>query len=297
VNLSNESSVTIDLSSYSFAGSQPASTGYSLNDAELADFLDAISEADAEGYPDTTGELSDAELNALMRQAESGADYSGAAEQFDQAYSQRLAADAAREAARLEFEQMDLIRPARRMENKIASIMAKAGAGLYDGQMADFSSEQAGVEIMLTNGGHGPCGPLDDFGRCSSRYHELGCMHDQSVDWLASGPPRSTSEAALANLAGDLDLNLTPRTVWDDPDDYTQPGYEVPAQTVELAHSLADEWGLLGDGPSRPQGLTARAGPPLSAADALYADMGYELPARPQPSYPGIAEIRARLGI
>ena len=70
----------------------------------------------------------------------------------------------------------------------------------------------------------------------------------------------------------------------------SQPGYEVPAQTVELAHSLADEWGLLGDGPSRPQGLTARAGPPLSAADALYAEMGYELPARTAAAYPGIRQ-------
>ena len=46
-------------------------------------------------------------------------------------------------------------------------------------------------------------------------------------------------------------------------DDYTQPGYEGPAETVELGGILADEWGLLGDGPSRPQGLTARAGPLL----------------------------------
>ena len=51
VNLRNESSVTIDLSSYSFAGSEPASTGYSLDDAELADFLDATERGRRQGLP------------------------------------------------------------------------------------------------------------------------------------------------------------------------------------------------------------------------------------------------------
>ena len=55
--------------------------------------------------------------------------------------------------------------------------------------------------------------------------------------------------------------------------------------------------GCSGDGPSCPQGLTAYAGPPLSAADAMYGELGYELPARPQPSYPGIKELREALGI
>lgn len=299
VNLSNESSVTIDFSNLSFGGSEPAMPA--LNDRELAEFIEAVSEADAEGYADAGDELSDAELNALMREVDATEGRTAqhhAFTTFDETFSRAAQAAADREAARAEFDMLDVVRPAKRAEDRIARIMAKAEAGLYDGQQQmSFAAEQSAVEIMLANGGAGPCGPVDSYGRCSSRYHELGCMHDQSVDWLASNPPRSTSEAALANLAGDLDLNLTRRTVWDDPDDYTQPGYEVPQATVELAHSLADEWGLLGDGPSRPQGLTARAGPPLSAADALYADMGYELLARPQPSYPGVKELRAQLGI
>ena len=60
---------------------------------------------------------------------------------------------------------MDLIRPAVRSEDKMARIMAKASAGLYDGQQADFTAEAAAVEILLANGGHGPCGPADEFGR------------------------------------------------------------------------------------------------------------------------------------
>ena len=68
MNLSNESSVTIDLSNLSFGGSEPAMPA--LNDRELAEFIEAVSEADAEGYADAGDELSDAELNALMREVD-----------------------------------------------------------------------------------------------------------------------------------------------------------------------------------------------------------------------------------
>ena len=62
---------------------------------------------------------------------------------------------------------------------------------------------------------------------------------------MASGPHPATGAASLANLADDLDLNLTPRSVWGDPDS-DEPSYEIPQATVELAHQLADDWGLLG---------------------------------------------------
>ena len=290
-----DSAVTIDLSSYSFAG-EPASTVYSLSPAELDDLMQVLGEVETEVYPDPGGDLSDAELEAMMQAAEAGADYSAAAEQFDAAFTARAAADAACEEARFQFEQMDLIRPAKRAEDKIQRIMARASHGLYDGQMADFTAEQSATEITLANGGYGNCGPADEFGRCSSRFHEAGCSHGVGVDWLASSPPRSTGEAALANLADELQLDLSTRSVWGDVDG-DEPSYEVPQQTVELAHQLATDWGLLGDAPGRPQGLTARAGPPLSTYDALAQDMGYELAPQPQPGYPGIKEIRAQLGI
>ena len=289
VDMANETSITIDLSSYAFAGepapAASASPFEGLSDSELADLIDAMDEAGLLDVGSTTPEV------PVHDPA-----YSAAAEQFDAAFSARAAADAAREAARAEFDAMDLIRPAVRSEDKMARIMARASAGLYDGRQADFTAEAASVEILLANGGHGPCGPADEFGRCSSRFHEAGCSHGVGVDWQASSPPRSTGEASLANLADELALDLTPRTVWGDVDG-DEPSYEVPQATIELAHSLATDWNLLGDGPSRPQGLTARAGPPLSTYDAMYAEMGYELPAQPQPSLPGISELARSMGL
>ena len=289
VDMANSGAITIDLSSYSFAG-EPAPVTASaspfggLSDSELGDLLDAMDEAgllDGDGTEDPVYDDS----------------YRAAAEQFDAAYSARVAASAAREAARAEFDAMDLIRPARRSEDKVARIMARASAGLYDGQeQMSFAAEQSAIEIQLANGGYGNCGPADEWGRCASRFHEAGCSHGVGVDWQASSPPRSTGEASLANLADELALDLTPRTVWGDVDG-DEPSYEVPQATIELAHGLADDWGLLGDGPSRPQGLTARAGPPLSTYDAMYGEMGYELPAQPQPSYPGISELARSMGL
>ncbi len=304
VQLANESNVTIDLSSLSFGGepayAPSASTG-TLNDQELAELIEAVSEADA-GLRDG-GELGDDELEAMMQAAESGRDWHDAAAGFDAAFNARAAADQAREAARAELDMLDVIRPARRSEDKAARVMARAAAGLYDGQQQDFTAEQAGIEITLANGGHGPCGPLDDFGRCASRYHQLGCSHDQATDWLASGPPRSTYTSALANFATGLAIDLAPRQVWDDPDDYDQPPQYMPQQTVELAHSLAHDWGLDATAPGGIEtgsgftDLLRPPGAPVSIQDELMAGMGYELPAQDRPSYPGIGQLARDLGL
>jgi len=286
-----DSALTIDLSNYHFAGEPAPAPAYAaadpfdgLTDAELGDLLDAMDEVGLlDGYDDTEATMYDDS-------------YAAAAEQFDAEFTARLAADAAREAARAEFEAMDLIRPAKRAEDRMQRIMAKASHGLYDGQMADFTAEQGAVEIMMANGGSGPCGVTDSYGRCAERYHQLGCMHDQSVDWLASNPPRSTGEAALANLADDLDLNLARRPVWGDPDG-DEPPYEMPAATIELAHSLATDWNLDGNAHPAPAGLSAYASPPLTPYDAMYGELGYELPPQPQPGYPGISELAKQMGL
>lgn len=294
VDMANSGAITIDLSGYSFAGEPaPAATAADeLSDAELGDLLDAMDEAgllDGGGTEDPVYDPG----------------YAAAAEQFDAAYSARVVADAAREQARFEFDQLDLLRPAIRSEDRMARIMAKAGAGLYDGQQQDFTAEAAGVEILLANGGHGPCGPLDDFGRCASRYHELGCSHDQATDWLAQegGPPRSTYQASFANFAAGLNIDLAPRAVFDDPDDADLPPQYMPARTVELAHQLAHDWGLDASAPGFPGETTGFTdllrppGAPVSIQDELLADMGYELPAQERPAYPGISKLRARMGI
>ena len=145
----------------------------------------------------------------------------------------------------------------------------------------------------------------DDFGRCASRYHELGCSHDQATDWLAQpgGPPRSTYAASFANFAAGLNIDLAPRQVWDDPDDYDQSARYMPAQAVELAHSLAHEWGLDATAPGgidTSPGFTdllRPPGAPVSIQDELLAGMGYELPAQDRPSYPGIRQLARDLGL
>lgn len=290
VNLSNESAVVIDLSNLSFAGqpapAAPADPFGGLSDSELGDLLDAMAEVGLlDGYDDTEGTMY-------------GQDYSDAAEQFDAAFNERYAAAQAREDARAAAQVEDTLHPARRDEDRMQRIISRAGQGVYSGQQMSFSAESAAVEIMLSNGGAGPCGPPDAYGRCSSRYHDLECSHGQSVDWAASGPHPATGVASLANLADDLDLNLTPRSVWGDPDDPDEPSYEVPAATVELAHQLSQDWGL-GDVPQGAayDGLMRMPAAPVSVYDELLDGAGLGGPAPQQQSWPGISELARTLGL
>jgi hypothetical protein len=279
VEMGNTPSVTIDLSNLSFSGEPEPD--YTLSGLELNQLLDAISETDSEFgtevyYGDTEGQMHDA------------------AEQFDAAFTARVQADQDREDARAAAIVEDVLHPVRRAEDKIARIMARAADGVYSGQLTDFATEQAAVEIVLANGGHGPCSAVDSYGRCGARYHDLLCQHSQSVEWLASGPPPSTGAAALANLAGRMQLDLSRRSVWGDPDDPDEPSYEMPAHTIELAHELATDWGL-GDVPAdllRPPAMA------MSPYDQMYAEVSYEDPApQPRMGRPGIAELRERMGI
>ena len=65
------------------------------------------------------------------------------------------------------------------------------------------------------------------------------------MDWLAeTGAPRATYERALANAFPTLEL-AAPAVI--DPGDPDAGTYAIPARTVELAHQLADRWGLHGD--------------------------------------------------
>jgi hypothetical protein len=76
----------------------------------------------------------------------------------------------------------------------------------------------------------------------------------------------------------------------------------VPQATVELAHELAIDWGL-GDTPGSPDAeayldLLRAPSQPVTVADALYESMGTGAPpAQPVAQYPGIAELRAQMGI
>ena len=225
--------------------------------------------------------------------------------EFDATFNARQQAEQDRADARAAALVEDTLHPARRDEDRMARIISRAGQGVYGGQQQDFTAEAAGVEILLANGGAGPCGPLDDFGRCASRYHELGCAHDQATDWMATegGPPRSTYDTALSNFATGLAIDLAPRMVFDDPDDADLPPQFMPQRTVELAHSLAHDWGLDATAPGGIEtgsgftDLLRPPGAPVSIQDELLAGMGYELPAAERPSYPGIGQLARNLGL
>ena len=149
--------------------------------------------------------------------------------------------------------------------------------------------------------GRAPCGPLDDFGRCSSRFHDLRCAHGLGTEWMASGPHPETYAAHLANWSRAVELASTRATVYGDPDDDLSPGGVIPQATLELAHRLSSDLGLFDDAPYlgapgfddvsalRPPGM------PVSVYDALGTGIGLGPPPQDQPSYPDIRELAERL--
>ena len=287
IDMANASAVVIDLSNYSFAGEPgPAALGTldELSDAELGDLLDAMDET---GLLDGEPEPGDGY----------GDGYASAVEEFDSAFNERVAADAAREDARAAAVVEDMMHPARRDEDRMARIISRAQAGVYSGQQLSFAADEAAIELAVATG-KGPCGVPDDFGRCSARFHSTDCAHQVSVDWLASGPPAATGEAALANLADRLQLDLSSRSVWGDPDDEDEPSYEIPADTIELAHGLADDWGLFGGTPGYPaSGPMQMPAAPTTVYDELLDGAGLGGPAPQQQSWPQISELAKSLGL
>jgi hypothetical protein len=150
------------------------------------------------------------------------------------------------------------------------------------------------------------CGTPDEFGRRSSRYHDLECAHGTGVDWLASGAPRETFQASLANWSAGLNLSNTPVAIWDDPDDEDGTAASViPASTVELAHQLAHDWGLDADAPFLGGGgtglddvsLIRQPTAPVSAYQAMAESIGYGGPPAQVLTRPGITELAQGLGL
>jgi hypothetical protein len=295
VQLSNGGgAVIIDLSASSWAG-EPGPYG-DLSDRELNDLIEVMDEVYGE---DDGGELPDDELEALMRAAETGEAMGEFNAVFEDSWAQQQAREDARAAAIVE----DVLHPARRDEDRMARVIARAQAGVYDAPAAlGFAGQSAAIELAVATG-QGPCGPVDEYGRCSSRYHELGCLHGVSVDWLASGPPRETYEASLANAASGFDLSNEGIPVWDDYDDPDAPPSLIPQQTVELAYDLADSWGLHADAPSFPPvpGYADLLRPPgLADIDpyaALASGIGLDVPQPAAGGYPGVHELAQGLGL
>jgi hypothetical protein len=293
------SAVIIDLSGARWAGDE-------LSGAELADLIEAVTDVygpDAEDYD----EISDAELDAIIAagtEDDVSYDDDGLAE-FGAAFDRSYAAQAALEAARQQAALEDTIAPARRDEDRLARAVSRASQGLYGTSPAlGFANEAAAVELAAATG-RGPCGPLDEYGRCSSRYHALECAHGHGVDWLAeSGAPRETYQAALANWSDGLDLAGVPYAVWGDTDDPDAATALIPFATVELAHAMAGDLGLFDDAPyvgapgyDHMSTLLRPPAAPVSAYDAMAESIGYGGPPPEMPSYPGISELARSLGL
>jgi hypothetical protein len=291
VEMANAPGLVIDLSAARFPGEDGG-----LSAAELADLEQVMAEVDAELGG---GELSDAELEAIIAAAEADAGPAADFSEFDAAFNARVQADLAREDARAAALVEDVMHPARRDEDRMARLMRRAADGLYDEQQLSFASEAGAVELAVTTG-RGLCSVPDEFGRCSARYHNLECAHGQGVDWMAAGPPRATYAASLANLSAGIELAGGPS--YGDPDDGGQ--HPIPQSTITLAHELASDWGLLDDAPGAPS-LTASMDllrpdtGPLSGYDSLAEPIGAPLrDGLPSvPGYPGIRELAQDLGL
>jgi len=278
VDMANGGQVVIDLSGSAWAG-EPGPPDMTLTDAELQEWLEAIDEADAEmalnsGWRDTEAALGD----------------------FSEAFTANWDAEQARELARADAHLEDLTRPVIRAEDRMARAISRIESGIFDtSRVSSFANEDRAIELTATTG-QGLCGTPDPFGRCSSRYHDLQCIHAVSTDWQASEPPRSTYETALSNFAAGHDLGGTPAAYGDGDD-----SYPIPAATIELASRLNESWGLhTGTGNTRPAPDIDELFGPSYAGDpyqAMAAELGL---AGEQPqfeSYPDVSEIARQMGL
>ena len=190
-------------------------------------------------------------------------DFNDAAAQMDAAHAadaQRLAEDVSAELDR---------RPS--AEVKIERAMRRIEAGTY--------TEPAAFQPARDAGGHysHACGPLDDTGRCASRYHDPGCSVVIAAA-AATGDATAAEQWAL--------------TLRDHPPDPGTLGY-----AAELAEpdAPADTWAdlLQPPGSADPRSVHARMLAILE--DEQAAEPGYE-PVPPE-TMPPVTDLRAALGL
>ena len=97
-------------------------------------------------------------------------------------------------------------------------------------------------------------------------------------------PPASTGQAALANLADRLQLDLSTRTVYGDPDDPDVPGTRSRPAPSSWPAALADDWFSPGHAD-----LLRQPSLPQTPYEAMYEQVSYEDPQpQPQMGRPGI---------
>jgi hypothetical protein len=225
VEMSNGPGLVIDLSASSWAGEPDPVPAPEFTPGELAALDQALAELDAEQAGATSGYLED----------------------IDTHFSQLQDAEIARQQARELADADDLIRPARTSEDRLARATRRLQDGIYDAPAGFAFTAPPQEAVQLANAetaitGRGPCGQLDDFGRCASRHHAFSCSHsalpDQDQVHRSGVHERSLSNfgraAALSTPAGPAIRDFA------DPDI----SCAIPEHTVELAHQLAGGLGL-----------------------------------------------------
>jgi hypothetical protein len=174
-------------------------------------------------------------------------------------------------------------------------IRAALGSALNAGSAAESAARGAGLPLESRDLGLKP--------HQQRVYHKMRASGHSHSRALAVA--RKASAAIGRGLgAGEATrvFNQANPTVWGDPDDPDEPGWQVPASAVELAHELATDWGMFGDVPgldevhARPDPLRLPAAP-VTVADVLYEGIGMGSPPPEQPGYPGISELAKSLGL
>jgi hypothetical protein len=278
----------IDLTGSAWAGEPAGPPELTLTDAELQEWLEAIDEADAEmalnsGWRDTEAPLGD----------------------FSEQFQRNWDAEQARELARSDAHLEDITRPVIRAEDRMARAISRIESGIFDtSRVSTFANEDRSVELTVQTG-YGPSTDefgnsfVDAYGRDASRYPFLGSRTDVSTDWMAlpDDVRRATLTAALANFAAEHDTSIDlAATYGGDPADPDDPGYPIPASTIELAHRLNQSWGLAAPDID---GLTG-TGYAGNAYAALAAELGRPDLAGPQPDfqqYPDVSEYARQMGL
>lgn len=166
-------------------------------------------------------------------------------------------------------------------ETRLARAMPRIEAGTYT-EGAFFRGDEAAAAAMARDPigrWQAVCGPIDDFGRCSSRYHTPDCH--TTVESAAARGDSVAVEAWNDTLQGRAQPPGT---------DARSLGLATPS---EQPGSGADAWADLLEGPGGP----ASADPRLHARVLHHMGMSEQLPPEPGEPLPNVSSIREALWI
>jgi hypothetical protein len=304
VDMANEDGIVIDLSGSTFDADPEE-----LTDQELADLIDAMSDDEPGGelgddeLEAWVDSLTDDELAALEAEAAADGDYDDALGELSAAFSNTYATAQARASARADADAADTALAGIRARNghreSTEDVLARAfqriGQGIYTDETA-LASQNMAIALSRCSGLCGLADPVT--GRCAAPYHTPDCHDgygsgmDAGIQLANSGAYASALDGLAAGLAGD---GGGPRFI-----ETTDPyggAAAIPQRTLELAHELAESWGLHSGGAARGYDPAAEDLFGVTRSRDAYSDMARELGrdalAEPQPGYDGYPDVSA----